>query len=156
VHARHIYARYAASSMFSYCTTVLHLSEGEAQLRIAVAKAAREHPILLEMLADGPLHLSGIAKLAPILTGENRDWLLPRPVHKSKLEIEEMVAELAPRPDAPSVMRKLPERHAPSPLETLVEVEVTARSSPVQAFAEVQVARAESGSVAADGVDPPR
>src|SRR5262245_66375631 len=64
VHARHLYARYAASSMFTYCTHILHLSEGEAQLRITVAKAAREHPVLLEMLEDGRLHMSGIARLA--------------------------------------------------------------------------------------------
>src|SRR5262245_47215063 len=164
VHARHLYARYAASSMFSYCTTVLHLSEGEAQLRIAVAKATREHPILLDMLADGRLHLSGIAKLEPILTPENREPLLARATHKTKREIEEMVAALAPRPDAPSVIRKLPERQqraeprpedlqrvleplahvVPSSLGTLLDADVDARSSPVEAFAEVEVASSPS------------
>jgi len=113
VHARHLYARSAASSMFCYCTQILHLSEGEAQLRIIVAKAAREHPVLLEMLTDGRLHLSGIAKLAPVLTLDNRDALLARAVHKSKRQIEEMVAELAPKPGVPSVMRKSPERPLP-------------------------------------------
>jgi len=67
------------------------------------------------MLADGRLHLSGIAKLAPILTTGNRDRVLSRAVHKTKREIEEIVAELAPRPDAPSLMRKLPEWPVPSP-----------------------------------------
>jgi hypothetical protein len=124
VDARRLYARYASPSMFLYCRDVLHLSEGEGQLRITVAKAAREHPVLLEMLADGRLHLSGIARLAPILTPENRDRLLARAVHKSKRQIEEMVAELAPRPDAPSVVRKLPERRAPSPLAAFTEVAV--------------------------------
>jgi uncharacterized protein YhaN len=38
------------------------------------------------------LRLSGIAKLAPALTPENRETLLRRAVHKSKREIEEMVA----------------------------------------------------------------
>jgi hypothetical protein len=116
VDARHLYAQFATPSIFSYCTIVLHMSEGEAQLRIIVAKAAREHPVLLEMLADGRLHLSGIARLAPVLTAENRDALLARAVHKSKRQIEEMVAELAPRPDAPSIVRKLPERAAPFPV----------------------------------------
>jgi hypothetical protein len=110
VDARRLFARFASPSMFVYCRDVLHLSEGEAQLRIAVAKAAREHPVLLEMLGDGRLHLSGIARIAPVLTLENRDRLLARAVHRSKRQIEEMVAELAPRPDAPSVIRKLPER----------------------------------------------
>jgi 5-methylcytosine-specific restriction endonuclease McrA len=96
--------------MFVYCTDVLHLSEHEAYLRIAVARAARAHPDVLPMLADGRLHLAGIAKLAPHLTPENRVALLARAVHKTKRQIEEIVAELAPRPDAPSLIRRLPDR----------------------------------------------
>jgi hypothetical protein len=110
VETRHLYAREASPSMFVYCTDILHLSEAESYLRINVARAAREHPVLLAMLADGRLHLTGIAKLAPHLTRENRDLLLSRAVHKSKRQIEELLAELFPRPDAPSVVRKLPER----------------------------------------------
>jgi hypothetical protein len=121
VEVRRLYTRYAASSIFSYCTDVLRMSEGEAYLRTKVAKAAREHPVVLEMLADGRLHLSGIANLAPVLTAENRDALLARAVHRSKRRILEIVAELAPRPDVPSVMRKLPERAASSPVASLVE-----------------------------------
>jgi 5-methylcytosine-specific restriction endonuclease McrA len=108
VDQRRLYARYA-SSMFRYATEVLHLSEHEAYLRIEVARASRKHPMLLEMLADGRLHLSGIAKLAPHLTEANRDTLLERATHKSKREIEELVAELAPQPDVPATIRKLPE-----------------------------------------------
>ena len=94
--------------MFRYCIHVLHLSEPEAYLRIAAARAARRHPVLLAMLADGRLHLSGIAKLAPHLTRENRDALLQRATHLSKRQIEEMIAETCPRPDVPSLVRKLP------------------------------------------------
>src|SRR5262245_23015062 len=112
VEARRLYARFACPSMFRYCTDVLHLSEAEAYFRIAAARAAREHPVLLEMLADGRLHLSGVEKLAPHLTPGNRDTLLVRAAHKTKRQIEELVAELEPRPDVPSVMRKLPERTA--------------------------------------------
>jgi hypothetical protein len=110
VDARRLYAREAAPSMFAYCTEVLHLSEAEAYLRIAVARASRHHPVLLELLRDGRLHLTGIAKLAPILTADNRDALLERAVHKSKREIEVLVAEVAPRPDARSSIRFLPDR----------------------------------------------
>src|SRR5688500_5593329 len=62
VEARRLYAREACDSMFVYCTEVLHLSEHEAYLRIAAARAAREHPMLLAMLGDGRLHLSGMAR----------------------------------------------------------------------------------------------
>jgi hypothetical protein len=60
------------------------------------------------MLADGRLHLSGIAKLAPHLTRENRDALLSRATHRSKRQIEELIAEICPRPDVPALIRKLP------------------------------------------------
>jgi hypothetical protein len=85
--------------MFAYCTRVLHLSE--AWLRINAARAAREHAMLLAMLRDGRLHLSGIRRLAPHLTPEKRDALLQRATHRSRHEIEALVAELAPRPDVP-------------------------------------------------------
>ena len=119
VDARRLYAREAASSMFVYCTERLNLSEHEAYLRIAVARASREHPLLLEMLADGRLHLSGIAKLAPCLTEANRETLLARAAGKSKREVEELVAELAPKPDVPSTIRKLPEHQKAEPAPTL-------------------------------------
>jgi hypothetical protein len=49
-------------------------------------------------------------KLAPVLTEENRETLLPRAIGKSKREIAELVAELSPKPDVRPSMRKLPER----------------------------------------------
>ena len=101
VDARRLYAREAASSMFIYCTEVLHLSEHEAYLRIGVARASRKHPMLLEMLSDGRLHLSGMARLAPLLTEANRDAVLARAAGRSKREIEELVAELSSKDDVP-------------------------------------------------------
>jgi hypothetical protein len=115
VDRRRLYAREASPSMFAYCTDVLRLSEAEAYLRIAAARASREHPQLLSLLADGRLHLTAVAKLAPHLTLENRDALLERAAHRSKRQIEELVAEISPRADAPAVMRKLPVRRDLSP-----------------------------------------
>jgi hypothetical protein len=110
VDRRRLYAREAAPSMFAYCTEVLHLSEAEAYLRIAVARASREYPVLLSLLADGSLHLTGIALLAPHLTAENREALLERARHRTKRQIEELTADIAPRSDAPGLIRRLPER----------------------------------------------
>ena len=82
-------------------------------MRIRVARAARRHPLLLDMLRDGRLHLSAIVRLLPVLTRENRDALLARATFCSKRQILEIVAELSPRPDVPARMRKLPQqRHA--------------------------------------------
>jgi len=115
VDARRLYAREAMPSMFAFCTEVLHLSEPEAILRIRVARASRQHPMLLTELREGRLHLSGIALLAPLLTRRNRESLLRRAVHKSKEQIRELVAELAPRPDVASTMRRLPNRRSAGP-----------------------------------------
>jgi len=109
VDVRRLYAREAFPSMFAYATQALHLSEGEAYTRIAVARGARQHPMLLALLRDGRLHLTGIVKLLPHLTKANRASLLARAEHKTKRQIEELIAELAPKPDVPATMRKLPE-----------------------------------------------
>ena len=57
--------------MFAYCTESLHLSEAEAYRRITVARAARQHPELLKALRDGRLHLSGLARLVPLVNLDN-------------------------------------------------------------------------------------
>lgn len=110
VDARKLYAREAAPSMYVYCTAVLHLSEAEAYMRIRVARASREHPQLIDMLRDGRLHLTGASILVPHLTRENALALLKRATHCSRREIEEQVAELAPRPSVPPSVRRLPDR----------------------------------------------
>ncbi len=116
VDERKLYARSAFPSMFVYCMQALHLSEAEAYRRITVARAARKHEVLLAMLRDGRIHISGMALLVPVLTPENRDAVLERATHQSKRQIEQLVAQLAPKADVPSVMRKLPgPRPVPSP-----------------------------------------
>jgi len=114
VDARRLFVGEASPSMFQYCIDVLHLSKAEAYLRIAAARASRKHPVLLTMLEDGRLHLSGISVLAPHLTKANCDELLTRAIHKTKDTIKELAAEIAPKPDVPSVVRKLPSRQAPA------------------------------------------
>jgi 5-methylcytosine-specific restriction endonuclease McrA len=108
VDARRLHAREACPSMFAYCTRALRFSEAEAYLRITVARAAREHSSLLRALADGRLHLSAAARLAPHLTPDNVNSLVERAAGRSKREVMELVAELVPRPDAPSAIRALP------------------------------------------------
>jgi hypothetical protein len=109
VDERRLFAHQAFPSMFAYCTQALHLSEAEAYRRITVARAARTHAGLLAMLRDGRLHLTGMALLVPLLTPQDCDSILSRASHRSKREIEELVAELRPRLDVPSGMRKLPD-----------------------------------------------
>ena len=114
VERRRLYAPQACSSMFEYCRRILCLRENEAYLRITVARAARQYPAVLEMLRDGRLHLSGIARLAPHLTPANVGSLLERASGMSHREIRELASELEPRPDVAASIRKLPVRPAPA------------------------------------------
>lgn len=115
---------------------MLHLSEAEAYLRITVARASRKHPVLLTMLVDGRLHLSGIAELAQHLDKLNRsdrDELLSRAAHKTKAEIKELVAEIAPKPDVPAVIRKLPARRVKTALPPPTELRLDGVAPPASA-----------------------
>ena len=105
---RRLYLGQGCSSMFTYCTQVLHLAEHAAFNRIEAARAARRFPIILGLLADGRIHLSTVRLLAPHLTEANHESVLREASHKSKREVEQIVARMHPRPDAPSIVRKLP------------------------------------------------
>ena len=103
--ARRLYLGEGCSSLFTYCTQVLHLSEHAAYLRIEAARAARKWPAVLDLLADGTLHLTALSLLAPHLTPENLEATLAAARHKSKREVEEIVAALRPQPAVPSSVR---------------------------------------------------
>ena len=71
VDARRLYLEQACSSLFSYATQRLGMSEPAAYKRITVARLAGRLPVVLDRLATGRLHLSGLTALAPYLTEEN-------------------------------------------------------------------------------------
>lgn len=48
--ARRLYLGEGCSSMFTYCTSMLHLSEHAAYSRIEAARAGRRFPLVLELL----------------------------------------------------------------------------------------------------------
>ena len=114
--ARRLYLGEGCSSLFTYCTQVLHLSEHAAYRRIEAARAARRFPRILERLAEGDLTLTAIGLLAPHLTPANHVDVLDAARHKSKREIEQLVARIHPQPDVPSSVRKLP---GPKPVALL-------------------------------------
>ena len=115
VDNRQLYLGMACSSMHRYCTAVLHFSEGMAYHRIAVARASRRYPLLLERVREGALHLAGAYLLASRLTPGNHVELLDVVRHKTKRAIEELLADRAPKPDVPARIRQLPEPQPPVP-----------------------------------------
>lgn len=108
----HLAAGYG--SMFTYCRDVLLLSEHEAYNRIEAARAARRFPVILDLLAQGAVNLTTVRLLAPHLTDTNHIEVLESARGLRKPQVEEIVARLAPAPDVPAVVRKLPTRTAPA------------------------------------------
>jgi hypothetical protein len=108
IDERKLWAKHACTSMFAFCVERFHMSESVTAKRLWAARTARRFPVILQMVSRGELHLSAIAQLAKHLTEANHRAVLLRARHKSSREIELLVTELAPRPDAPSRIRALP------------------------------------------------
>src|SRR5262245_23093600 len=106
---RRVYLQQGYSSLFTYCTGCLHLSEHAAYGRIEAARAARKFPSLLDRFADGSITLTTICLLSNHLTPENHEQLLAAAMHKTRREVEQLVATLRPMPDVPSAVRKPPQ-----------------------------------------------
>jgi hypothetical protein len=105
--ARRLYLGEGCSSLFTYCTQVLHLSEHAAYGRIEAARAARKCPALLEAIGSGALHLTAVSLIAPHLTAENVHHLIAAATHKTKRDVEALVAALRPQPAVASSVRRL-------------------------------------------------
>jgi len=101
---RKLYLPAAYESMLAYCVGELHLSEEASKKRIWVARAARECPAVFEALASGRVHLAGLVVLARHLSPGNAQELLAAVEHKSREEIERLVAERFPKLDAPALV----------------------------------------------------
>lgn len=107
--------------MFVYCTRVLCLSEHAAYGRIEAARLAPRFPSILTRLADGSLTLTNCALLGQHLTAANHTQLLDAAAHKSKRDVEHLIAALRPQPAVPSTIRK-PEQKPKATDTTLVVV----------------------------------
>ena len=107
-------SRRRCSSLFTYCTQVPHLSEHAAYGRIEAARAARQFPIILDLLADGSVTLTAVCLVKPHLTAENHREQLEAARHKSKRDVEHLIARVHPQPPVPSAVRRLPSPKLPN------------------------------------------
>jgi hypothetical protein len=127
---RELFLPDAYPSMLAYCTGKLHLSEDEAKKRIRVARTARRFPAVLDALAEGRVHLSGLVLLAARLTPETADELLAECTHKTRDEIERLLAARFPKDGVAASVT--PVMAQPQPLEvgegTVVATELVANT----------------------------
>jgi 5-methylcytosine-specific restriction endonuclease McrA len=138
---RKLYLGEGYASLFTYCTGALHLSEPAAYSRITAARAARRYPVIFDRLAEGTVTLTTIGLLAAHLTDEHHEALLDAARHKSKRDVERLVASLYPQPDISSSVRRLvtpahvngrelPAIEAASPAEAPIAAPTVVRAEP--------------------------
>ena len=114
VEARKLYLPAGYPSMFEYCVRELRLSEAAAFKRLRAARRARRFPAIFDAVAEGRLHLSAVVMLAPHLTRANARELLTSAEHKTRAELERLLAEKFPRPDLPTLVKSVaPETTCP-------------------------------------------
>src|SRR5580765_905450 len=128
VDARELYLQEGYPSMYQFLVHDLNYSEGAAYKRLYAARAARKFPLLYMAVAEGKLHLSGVVLLSRYLTEANVGDLVHAASHKTKAEIEQLIANRFPRRDLPERLQVI----APPPawLAELSPGKVDSTSSP--------------------------
>jgi len=139
--ARKVYAAEGYSSIFAFCLARLRLSEEEAYYRIAAARAASRFPMVLEWLREGRLTLTSVALLRKHLTAENHARLLQAAEGQGKRGVQRLIATLAPLPDVPTSLRRLP---GPRAAPCAVDAEDLTLAPPARADAAPALARRTS------------
>jgi hypothetical protein len=101
--------------MYQYCLQRMGWSEDEAYKRIRLARLGREYPSIFEALAAGRLHMAGLLALASHLQPGTAEELLREAEHKSREQIEALLAARFPRPALPTLVRPLSTEGAGTP-----------------------------------------
>src|SRR5688572_21010591 len=101
VEARGIHRTRACASLYAHCIYELRFSEDEAFRRVTAARLVRRFPALLDAVASGELHLTGLLMLGPLLTADNLVEVLARAKHRTKKELARLVRILDPLPQVP-------------------------------------------------------
>jgi hypothetical protein len=118
VERRRLHLDQSFSSLHVYATETLLFSDSEAYHRIGAARAAARFPAVLDMVACGELTLSTVNQLKAHLDGDNYEELLEAARGKSRRQIQHLLAERFPKPDAATQVRKMPARVAAAPAPT--------------------------------------
>src|SRR5688500_16374484 len=98
---RQLYAELGYASLFDYCTCELKLLKGAAYRRITAARLLGRFPQLEGHLREGRLCLTTVTLLKDVITEANADEVLAKAAHRTKEEVEAMVAELSPEQALP-------------------------------------------------------
>ena len=166
METRGIHRTRACASLYTYCIYELRLSEDAAARRSSAARLVKRFPLLLDAIAAGELHLTGLLMLGPHLTPENHVEVLARAKFRTKKELAKLVRELHPLPRVPDLMEPLGPELSGSPRKPTWNEWVTSLCPAVRELGagesprdwandSVDAADAESG-VGAEAADQPQ
>jgi hypothetical protein len=134
VEQRRLDLESACSSLFDFCVRRLGMGEDEACRRVAGARLVRRFPVALTMIERGEIHLTALLLLREHLTDDNHQELLRAASGKSKSEVQHLIAQRFPRPDAPSRIQMLPnvagQASLPASGENVLTTSATAEAGP--------------------------
>jgi len=128
VDERRLYAPMGYASMHAYCIEELGLSADSAFRRVRAARTARRFPTLFTEVAEGRLNLTAVILLTPYLSRENAVGLVKAAAHKTRSEIEELLARRFPRAELLPMVEAVP-GPAPRPAGQLAPAPVAAAVS---------------------------
>lgn len=117
VDKRKLYLAEGYCSISAFCIEALGFSEAAAFHRVTAARLARRFPIVLQLVAAGAIHLSGLKVLGPHLTEANHAELLAAAKGRTRRQIEALVARLtsAPMPEPGPTIRPIAGSGDPAP-----------------------------------------
>jgi len=110
IDLRQLCEREGHPSTFAWCLVELHMSEDEASRRIRAARFGRRYPELFAALADGRLHLTAVNLIGPHLTSATAEDWIAAAAHRTRAEIQALIALRRPRPDGPDGVVELADR----------------------------------------------
>src|SRR5262245_18066642 len=148
VDDRKLYLPAGYASMYAYCVGELHLSEDAACKRITAARAARQVPEILPAIAAGRLHLSAVVLLAPHLTEGNAKDLLLAATHKTRKEVEQLLAQRFPKSEMVEWVEPISASPAPAAdLSAPGRINLTTRAMETERHSEAEPLSAQSFAV---------
>jgi len=116
VERRKLYLEKAYSTLTDYCIHELGYGDSSASRCVRVARVIHQIPDVYDLLEQRRLSFSAVVQVYRVLTGQNKDHLLPRLEGKSRSEIERIMAEYEPP-------RKVVDHAKPTLVKKLIVVE---------------------------------
>src|SRR5450432_1104497 len=152
---RRLHLELGFASLFAYCTESLGLSEPAAGRRIAAARVCRRFPQAFERVARGELHLSALCALGQHLDAANANELFCACKHKTRRQIDELLAARFPAPDVRAQIRRLPARPAIAPATMALVGDSPAKPAESERRVEAEMPCQIGDSAPAPGPAPP-